>query len=95
MLDDSVLAGSVKDITSRMLQQPCDESVDPTCGNCGMPLSRHYHEDEVFCNDTTSGDVFTDDPSDTILMVYIRRKSDELYRQIVKDWKQEHGHGVE
>jgi len=37
------------------------------CGNCGKPLSEHYHENEEYCFENTTGDIFTDDPSATLL----------------------------
>ena len=67
---------------------------DPICGNCGNPLSKHFDEDEMFCNETTNGDVFTSTPVDSILLDYIREKSVVFYNQLVKDWKRDNGHGT-
>lgn len=35
---------------------------DPICAHCGSPLSKHYHEDEIYCFENTNGDTFSDEP---------------------------------
>lgn len=88
MLDDSVLAGVVKYVTPAANKT----EKDPICGECGKPLSKHFHEDREYCNEVTNGDVFTDDPSDTMLMAFIRKKSSGIYDRMVTVWKLENGH---
>ena len=65
---------------------------DPICGNCGQPLSKHYHEDDEYCYDNTNGDVFTDEPSDCILLSFIERKHTWLHKQFIHNWKVMNGH---
>lgn len=62
------------------------------CGNCGKTLSEHYHEDQEYCFENTTGDIFTDDPSDTILADYIRATYPELHSSYVIEWKKRNGH---
>jgi uncharacterized protein (DUF2147 family) len=68
-----------------------------TCGNCGNKYSEHHAEthggqDYVFCNMDTNGDVFTDEPSDSALMDFIRDRYENFLNAIVKKWKSENGH---
>ena len=65
---------------------------DPICGNCGNPLSKHYHEDEEYCNKLTNGDIFTDDPNEIILIEFIKKKHPRLYKLLLKDWTKYAGH---
>lgn len=72
---------------------------DPICGNCGNPLSKHYPErygDELrtYCNTTTSGDVFTDEPQDSAILEMLADRMPEIHDALVADWKREHGHAV-
>ncbi len=65
---------------------------DPICGNCGNPLSKHFHEREEYCNDTTTGDVFTDEPSSALLADWLMGRHPGLHARLVNQWKCEHGH---
>lgn len=62
------------------------------CGNCGKRLSEHHHEDEVYCNTFTNGDVFTDDPSDDTLMAWLREKHPSFIDDETAAWKRANGH---
>ena len=62
------------------------------CGNCGNRWDEHYHEDEVYCNDETTGDVFTDEPSDDILMAWIREKHTSFVSDEIAMWKRANCH---
>lgn len=65
---------------------------DPICGNCGNPLSKHLHEREEYCNDTTTGDIFTDDPRAELLANWLEVQNPTFYALLVADWKRAHGH---
>lgn len=72
---------------------------DPICGNCGNPLSKHYPErygDELrtYCNTTTNGDVFTDEPQDSAILEMLIDRLPDTYDGLVSAWKQENGHAV-
>jgi hypothetical protein len=67
-------------------------AADPVCGHCGRPLSAHYHENEVYCFQDTTGDIYTDEPSDDHMGSFLRYRHAELYAQLVKEWQAENGH---
>lgn len=77
-------------------KRPIDRLVivpgDPICGNCGNPLSKHYHEHEEFCNLTTTGDIFTDEPRESLIIDKLVENHLEEYEQIILEWKKENGH---
>lgn len=64
----------------------------PVCGNCGQPLSLHFHEDKEYCFDNTTGDVFTDEPTDQILAQHIESCHPELHAAFVAEWRRISGH---
>lgn len=66
--------------------------MDKICGNCGNPYSKHYFEEEIFCNDFTNGDVFTDEPQDYILISFIEENYNWVYKLMVYFWKKNNGH---
>lgn len=65
---------------------------DPICGNCGKALSKHYHESEVFCFTHTNGDVFTDEPNDSVIFAAFVERHPDIYDALVADWKAANGH---
>lgn len=70
---------------------------NPICGNCANPLSAHFVErygDEarVYCNQQTSGDVFTDEPTDEAIMEMLLERHPQVYEGLRTAWRQEHGH---
>lgn len=67
---------------------------DPTCGSCFKPLSKHYHEREIFCTATTTGDIYTTEPRDDYILDLMSERHPELYQAIVNEWKKENGHEV-
>lgn len=72
---------------------------DPVCGNCGNPLSAHYRErcgaeTRVYCNTTTNGDVFTDEPQDSAILQMLVDRMPDIYDALVRDWKRENGHAI-
>lgn len=67
---------------------------DPVCGNCGNKRSVHYHEDRIYCFDHTNGDVFTDEPSDAILVGWIEYAHTDTHKMLVNDWKHANGHTI-
>jgi len=67
-------------------------SDDPICGNCGKPLSKHYHENEIYCNALTTGDIFTDEPLEERILDMINEKHPEIVEEVINEWKRENGH---
>lgn len=67
---------------------------EPICGNCGKPRSQHYGEDKDYCREAVSyfQTDFSETPSDSTLMSWLRHESPVLYEQAVLRWKQAHGH---
>jgi hypothetical protein len=65
------------------------------CGNCGKSFADHYHEDEDYCFENTTGDIFTEEPSDGILVSFIENEHPNIHAQMVSEWKQENGHSAE
>lgn len=65
---------------------------DPICGNCSRPLSVHYHETEEYCYPDTTGDVFTDEPRDDLILERFADRFPEEYSKLVQEWKIENGH---
>lgn len=70
---------------------------DPVCGNCGNPLSKHFVErygDEVrtYCNQTTNGDIFTDEPSNAAIFDMLFERMPDVYDVLLEAWKRENGH---
>lgn len=78
-------------------QQPGPGPTDPVCGNCGNPLSQHFVEGygsevRTYCNQTTNGDVFTDEPSDSALFDMLVERMPDVYEALRASWKKENGH---
>lgn len=65
---------------------------DPVCGHCGHRLSAHYHENEIYCFKNTTGDIYTDEPSDDHMGSFLQHRHPNLYAQLVKEWQAENGH---
>ena len=65
------------------------------CGNCGQPYKAHFIENEVYCYRDTNGDVFTDVPSDSLLIAWIEEKEPKLYEKLVRDWQKDNGQRLE
>lgn len=69
-----------------------DISPGAVCGNCGKTYKEHYHEDEDYCNDQTTGDVFTAEPSPDVLLDHFSRTHPEDFRQLAEAWRRASGH---
>lgn len=74
-------------------------SIDPICGSCGNPLSKHYREkvgdeERLYCNTYTNGDVFTREPRDSWLFNELQERYPEICDALVVEWKQKNGHIV-
>lgn len=65
---------------------------DPICGNCSHPKSTHYHEDRIYCFKRTNGDVFTDEPQDSVILDAFITQHGCLYDALVNQWKRANGH---
>jgi hypothetical protein len=65
---------------------------DPICGSCGNPLSAHYHEDKAYCFHNTTGDIFTSEPSDSVLMGFAETHFPHIHKELVQHWKMNNGH---
>lgn len=69
---------------------------DPVCGACGWQLSQHHHEKTgVYCNEITTGDVFTSDPSDEIVLSLFEKTWPQAREVLVRQWKIDNGHEVQ
>jgi len=67
------------------------------CGSCGKQYGDHHFEnhgrgEEAFCNLETTGDVFTDQPSDDMLISHIRQYSPAVIRQATFEWRRKNKH---
>lgn len=74
-------------------------ALEPICGNCGNPLSKHYREkvreeERLYCNTFTNGDVFTSEPSDSWLFSELQERHPEICDALVAEWKIKNGHTV-
>ena len=68
---------------------------NPICGACGNPLSKHFHEQSgVYCNSVTTGDRFTDEPSDEIVLSLFEEMIPRARESLVRKWKIANGHEV-
>ena len=62
------------------------------CGCCDKEYGNHYFENEVYCFENTTGDIFTDEPNQLIIFDMMHEKNPELYEQCVSEWKIKNGH---
>ena len=72
---------------------------DPICGACDKRLSRHHREQydgvqRIYCNTTTTGDVFTDEPRDAAILEMLAERMPDTHNALVAAWKREHGHAA-
>lgn len=68
---------------------------DPICGNCGKAKSEHAKElnrPELFCYMHTTGDIFTDEPRESVIFDKMQERYPTLYESLVEEWKRENGH---
>jgi len=65
---------------------------DPICGNCFAPLSKHFHENEIYCFPNTTGDIFKDEPPDSLILEQLYERHKEEYDDLVLLWKRNNGH---
>ncbi len=65
---------------------------DPICGNCGKPLSVHFHEDAEYCYPNTNGDIFTSEPSVHMVYAYLESHEPDMLVNLIRDWKFYNGH---
>jgi len=73
-----------------------DNTKDPICGNCGNPLSTHHreaHRSDIFCNLTTTGDIYTTEPQEDMITARMVELYPQIYDRIVDEWKRKNGHG--
>lgn len=63
-----------------------------TCGNCGKQYDDHFHEDEVYCNEYTNGDIFSSEPSHSELCIYLATYHSDFFINLIKEWKIANGH---
>lgn len=74
-----------------------ENSPDPICGHCGKHRSKHYFEkydseDRVYCFTNTTGDIFTDTPSDDVILGMILDDNPDMYDQYLSRWREANGH---
>lgn len=65
---------------------------DPIYGNCLQKRSKHYHESEIYCFSNTTGDVYTDEPMDSVIACRVLEKYPHLFEEQYLEWKKENGH---
>lgn len=73
-------------------------SKDPICGNCGKVLGNHFHDgfNNAYCrNDFMNRDVFTDEPSDSAIMSFLRTDYAMIVNAAISVWKLKNGHNTD
>lgn len=67
--------------------------MDPVCGDCGKNQSGHFVENGVaYCNELTTGDVFTSEPSSEALIEHMKDHHPTMFNSILRNWKFHNGH---
>jgi len=73
----------------------CIHKADPICGHCKEPRSKHFTEpdrDELFCTTYTTGDLFTDEPSDDDILELLEQVHPGMCEKLDMMWKEKFGH---
>lgn len=66
---------------------------DAQCGNCGQRRDRHIFEgDQVYCNELTTGDLFTTEPNRDLILDMIEEREPWIVRDVVEKWQKKHGY---
>ena len=65
---------------------------DAQCGNCSQRRDRHFFEgNQVYCNDHTTGDVFSTEPSEPLLLKLICEAEPTIAAKVVEKWQKKQG----
>ena len=63
-------------------------NINAICGNCRNKYKDHYFEfNRIFCFKDTTGDIFTREPSNLVLIDFIEERHPSSYKKYIKEWK--------
>jgi hypothetical protein len=71
------------------------------CGACGKRFAEHIreqyskHEVRYYCNTETTGDVFTDEPDDATIIMFMETHYPSVFELMKKLWRKSSGYESE